>query len=300
MKHITQIILNRNFILIIALLAGVLFGDTANYIKDYTFYILAFVMMFATSGMSIKSLFPLKQNLEPALISILLNYVIFGTAIIGMAYILVPNNDLFLGFVVIAVSPPGVAIIPFSIFLKGNVNYSIVGVTAAFLASIFITPLGIELFSEKTTIDSYEIIIIMIKLILIPLILSRLLRFNKIKSSIDKIRGDIVNWGFAIVIFIITGLNRNVFLSDYYTLLNVSLVLLIGMIILGLAYEFLLKKLNVSKDIIVSQHLLLTIKSSGFSAVTALAIFGKVAAIPSAVLSVFVILQLLFLSVRKK
>ena len=43
---------------------------------------------------------------------------------------------------------------------------------------------------------------------------------------------------------------------------------------------------------------LLTIKSSGFAVVTALTLFGKEAAIPSAVMAIFVLLYLLYLSFR--
>ncbi len=49
----------------------------------------------------------------------------------------------------------------------------------------------------------------------------------------------------------------------------------------------------------VSRTLLLTIKSSGFAAVTAFSLFGDRAAIPSAVMAIIVLLYLIYLSFRK-
>ena len=53
-------------------------------------------------------------------------------------------------------------------------------------------------------------------------------------------------------------------------------------------------------DKLVSQKLLLTIKSSGFTASASMAIFGREAAVPSAVLAVLVLVYLLYLSIRNE
>jgi BASS family bile acid:Na+ symporter len=81
-------------------------------------------------------------------------------------------------------------------------------------------------------------------------------------------------------------------------LLLITIVLLSATFVVGSIYEFLIKRTNIEKKRVVSQVLLLTIKSSGFSVVTALTLFGKESAIPSAVLAVIVLLYLLFLSIK--
>jgi BASS family bile acid:Na+ symporter len=67
---------------------------------------------------------------------------------------------------------------------------------------------------------------------------------------------------------------------------------------MGTIFEFLSRKMNISYERTVPKVLLLTIKSSGFSVVTAMTLFGKEAAIPSAILAVIVLLYLLYLSIR--
>ena len=296
-----KIILNRNFILVLAVILGLLIGDWATLLKDYTFYILAIVMTFSTTGISTKAMFPLKEMFVPMLLGSFLNYVVFGVVIISVSYWLMPTPELFLGFVVIASTPPGVAVIPFSHILDGDLKYAIVGTLGAFISSLFFAPLIVSLFSNVDGgIDPLQLFVTMVQLVLLPLLISRLLLWKPIKPTVEKIRGRIVDWGFALIIFTAVGLNRQVFFSNFDILLLVSLVLFIGIFGLGWFYEWFSKKIGISAPVAVTQNLLVTIKSSGFAVVTALTLFGTEAAIPSAVMAIFVLMYLLYLSIRKE
>ncbi len=298
-KLVTRIIKDRNFVLILAVILGLTIGDYAEFLKSYTFYILAVVMIFSTTGLSTKALFPLKKMIQPLLLGPILNYFVFGAVIISLAYVLMPTPELFLGFVVIAATPPGVAVIPFSHILEGDIKYGIVGVLGAFISSIFLAPAIVGLLSNTDEgIDSGMLFMNMIKLVLIPMIISRFLLWEPIKPTVEKVRGKIVDWGFALLIFTAVGLNRQVFFSNFEVLFLVALVLFLSIFGLGFVYEKMAPKLRISKEIAMTQKLLLTIKSSGFAVVTALTLFGKEAAIPSAVMAIFVLLYLLYLSFR--
>lgn len=299
MNFLKKIILNRNFILILAVIMGLIAGEGANFTKHYTFYVLAVVMTFSTTGISTNAMFPLKTMLKPMLIGALLNYVVFGAVIISLAYWLMPTTELFVGFIVIASTPPGVAVIPFSHILNGDLKYGIVGTLGAFLASLIFAPLIVGLFTNiEGGINPMDLFVTMIKLVLIPLIISRLLLHKTIKPTVEKIRGKIVDWGFAIIIFTAVGLNRQVFFSNFDILGLVAIVLFLSLFGLGFIYEKLAPALGISPQVAVTQNLLLTIKSSGFAVVTALTLFGEEAAIPSAVLAIAVLAYLLFLNIR--
>lgn len=300
MEALKKIILNRNFILIFSVVLGLIFGDMAHYIKDYTFYVLAIVMTFSTTGINTKALFPLKSMIKPMIIGSLLNYVLFGTVIISLAYFLMPTPMLFLGFVIIASTPPGVAVIPFSGILHGDLKYGIIGTLGAFLSSLFFAPLILNLFSGlEGGINPMDLFWIMVKLVLIPLLLSRLLLARPVFPIVQKIRGKVVDFGFAIILFTAIGLNRQVFFSDFKTLALVFLVLFLSIFVLGYIYARFCKIINLDPQVAITQNLLLTIKSSGFAVVTALSLFGEEAAIPSAILSIVVLAYLLFLNLRK-
>ncbi len=255
-------------------------------------------MTFSTSGISTKSLWPPKNILKPMLIGALLNYIVFGLVIIGVAWILMPEKILLYGFVVIAAAPPGVSVIPFTYMLKGNVDYAILGTLGAFIASIFMAPLIVKFFGNSEGINSQQLFLMMVKLVLVPMILSRLLLIKPILPTVEKIRGKIVNWGFAIIIFVAVGINRQVFFSDYKTLLLVTITLFTGTFILGWLYDILSIKIFGYKEINIAENLLATTKSSGFSVVTALTLYGERAAIPSAVMAVIILIYFLFRSIR--
>jgi len=299
-KFLSQIVLNRNFILVLAVLLGMLKGEFAIYIKDYTFYILAVVMTFSMTGIGTRSLFPLQRNIAPMLLGTFLNYFVFGAVIISAAYLLMPSEQLFYGFVVIASTPPGVAVIPFSNILGGDVKYSIVGVLGAFISSVFLAPAIVGYFAqvEGEGINSFQLFLNMIKLVVLPLLVSRLLLWKKIEPTVVKLRGNIVDWGFAFIIFTAVGMNRQVFFSNFEVLLLTSLVLFIGTFGLGSLYEIFVRKAGIPEDVGMTQNLLLTIKSSGFAVVTSLSLFSTEAAVPSAVMAVFVLIYLLYLSFR--
>ena len=151
---------------------------------------------------------------------------------------------------------------------------------------IIIAPALINIFAHGVSISAWSLFILMIKLVLIPLLVSRLLLYKPIFKYVARIRGKVVDWGFAIIIFTAVGMNRDVFFSNPKILILSLIVLLSATFLIG------------SYERCITQVLLLTIKSSGFSVVTAMTLFGKEAAIPSAILAVVVLLYLLYLSIR--
>lgn len=298
MQLVKRLILNRNFILVFAVIAGLAAGDKASVLKNYTFLALATTMAFSMTGISLKSLVNPGKMLVPMFMGALLNYAVFGLLLVGLAWLVMPTKELFYGFVVIAAAPPGVAIIPFATILKGDVEYAIAGVLGAFLASVFVAPVFVSLFANQQGISSYSLFIMMVQLVIIPLIISRFLLYKPLFRYVHPIRGKVVDWGFAIMIFVAVGMNRQVFFSTPKILLLVSFVLLVMTFGLGWAYGLVAGRLHTSLPRITTQKMLTTIKSSGFSVFTALTLFGKEAAIPSAVLAVVVLIYLIYLSVK--
>ncbi len=300
MNKLISILKNRNTLLIAAIVSGLIWGDYAEYIKHLTFYILAIVLSFSTTGLGGSGLSSKKSILSAIGVGVLLNYVIFGAVLLIIAHFLAPSQDIFYGFVVIAATPPGVAIIPFSHLLGGNINKSTLGTLGGFLASIFLAPIIIKIFTGNDNLAMLPLFISMIKIIVLPMIASRLLLIKSIKPFTIKARGQIVNWGFASIIFIAVGINRTVFLSNYDILFYVGLILFIAMFVLGQVYDLILKRFKIAPSERMSQNLLLTLKSSGFSVVTAIELFNEDAVIPSAVMSIFVLAYLLFLTFKKQ
>lgn len=300
MSKFVKIVLNRNFILILAVVTGLLLGEVTRYLKEYIIYLLALVMIFSTTAISTRAFLPIKKTIRPFLYGIFLNYLVFGIFMLLSSFIFIKEEIIFHGFVIIVATPPGVAIIPFTFIFRGDTEYGIIGVLGAFFASIFMAPLLVMVFTGNNMVNPLDIFLLMGKVIVLPFLFSRVLLHEKLKPGVERIRGSVVDWGFAFIIFIVVGLNRDILFGNPGLIAKVSIVLFISIFVLGTIYEFIAKYFNRDKTKIIPEILLVTIKSSGFSAVTAIALFNERAAIPSALLAIFVLIYLLFLSFRSE
>lgn len=299
-QQIYKLIFNRNIVLIGAIVLGIVAGGLSDILKDSSIYILAIVMTFATTGIETKGLLPISKSIKTMGVSILLGYFIFSTVLLTLSWLLIDNTYLFYGMVIIAASPPGGALIPFTQILKGDMNYSMVGTLGAFIASIFVAPLIIMFFAGADTLNPIDLLVIMGKIIVVPFFISRFLLFKKVYPVVEKIRGRLVEFGFAIIIYIAVGLNRDVLFANFDILASISTVLVISIFGLGGLHRIVSKRLNINKQVIISQNLLLTVKSAGFSASTSLIIFGKEAALPAAIYSIIGLFYLLYLSISNE
>ena len=296
LQQIYKILFNRNIILIGAIILGMAAGGFSDSLKDYNIYILAVVMTFATTGIDTKGLLPVSKAIKTMGVAVLLGYFIFSTVLLTLSWFLIDNTYLFYGMVIIAASPPGGALIPFTHILKGDMNYSMVGTLGAFIASVFVAPLIIMVFAGANSLNPIHLIVIMVKIVVVPFMISRLLLYKKVYPVVVKIRGRLVEFGFAIIIYIAVGLNRDVLFTDFNILASISIVLIISIFGLGAVHRIISKQLNINKQVVISQNLLLTVKSAGFSASTSLVIFGKEAALPAAIYSIIGLVYLLYLS----
>lgn len=280
-------------IMVGALTAGLSFPQLAPTLKPFMIWILAIVMLFSTSGISFNVFKDVKKAMLTTLNSIMLNYVLFGIVLMALAFMIFDDPDIINGFIVIAASPPGIVVIPFSIIYKGDLNYSLIGILGAYIASIFISPTVLSLLSNGVDLDVTRIIQTIVIIVVIPLLLSRLLRIKKIYPTAEKMRGRVVDFGFATIVYTSVGLNQQLLFSNFSIIIYTSIILFTSIFILGLAYSRIRNK-QISRPLNISHNLMLTLKSSGFSAATAISLFPAKAAIPAAVLSVFVLLYLIF------
>ncbi len=295
MKLFFKIIQNRNAILISALFFAFLLPESAQYTKKYTLYILALVMIFSMTGIQLKLLKNFKSTFKVSLEATFLNFILQAIILLGISYFIFDKN-IFNGFVIIAATPPGVAVIPFTYTFKGNLNYSFRAILGTYLISIFLSPLIIYMFSEGVILDPLIIVGVILKIIIIPLLLSRILLIKKVYPITEKIRGKIIDWGFALIIYTAVAVNRNLILSDYITVLKSVGVIFTSIFAIGLIYLYLNRKKS-DKKLIISKNLILTVKSSGFAIAVTLILFEAKSAVPAAVLSIFVLLWLITLNI---
>ncbi len=289
---------NRDFLFVAALVLGITAGHLARWTQSWTLPVLAVAMTVSITQVTSDAFWPLRKLVRPLMLSILLNYVILGAVILVPARFLIPEQDLWTGFVISAAVPPGVAVIPFSYVAGGDTSFALVGTVGGYLAALAITPAMALWLVGESLIQPMRLITTLAQLIVIPLILSRLVLLSPARAAIERWRGKIVNWAFFLVIFTIIGLNRSVFLREPRLVALISAITMARSFGLALVLERVLQRLRVDKPSLVSYVLMGTLKNGGMAAATSLALSGERASVPAAVGAALAVPYLLWIGAR--
>lgn len=300
MSKLKMILVNRNTIFLLALTAGLLVPYAAPVTRHLVLPALALAM--ALSMMDITSdLFLRPRSLFfPALLGIIMSYIILGNIIIGISALVIRDEMLWTGFVLLAAAPPAVAVIPFSGFLRGDGPLSLIGTVGAYLGALVIIPLISIKLLGAATFDPYKLLLIAAELILLPLAVSRLLIRKRWNKRIESSRGAITNWSFFVVLYTMIGLNRCVILGHTPTLLPVVMIAVITTFILGFLIDWVCRLFQISTETRTSLVLLGTLKNQGLAGGLALTLFGQEASLPSAVSTMIMIFYVIWLDFKKR
>ena len=141
MVKVTSLVQDRNFILLFAMVFGLIWGKGAQWTEQIILPALAVVMTLSMLSIPTNIFRPLRAIIAKIVTGILLNYLLLGGLIIGLSTLLIHDDALWNGFVIIAIVPPAVAVVPFTFFLDGNVRFSLIGTIGAYLGALIITPL---------------------------------------------------------------------------------------------------------------------------------------------------------------
>lgn len=290
-KMLLRVLNHRDVVLALAIICGLILGDKTRILGDYSIWTLTVVMIFSTTGFSFRTWKPFKNVISDISKALFLNYLLFGVTLLIVSNIIPKGGDfdvLRTGILIIAASPAGPSIIAFTGLLKGNLTYSVNGVFGITLASLGLTPLLLFLLVGTSDISPRLLFPMLLQLIVVPLIMSRILRHKNIIAKAKSVSPTIVKWGFFLVIVPTVGLSRDVIFSEPLLVIFSALVFFIVIYGISIVYFLITKKRKDSRDII-SGILLTVVKSSAFSAVVAFSFFeDPVVALPSAVLSIFV------------
>ena len=245
MPHILKILNHRSFILLTALLFGLILGDRTSYISPASVYVLALVMIFATVDFSFKDFTDVKTSFKILSITFLLNYIVLGGALLLICHLFFGESELWLGCVLLAASPPGPSVVPFSAMMKGNISYGVIGLFGLHLIALVAAPLILLIFSGSIETITTVTIAVLIKTVIIPLIMSLPLRHKKIIDKARKYKGNVINWGFFIIILTIVGQSKKMMFSNP-TLVWESIVLFSSTMFVGaLVYNIVAIRLNI-------------------------------------------------------
>jgi BASS family bile acid:Na+ symporter len=300
MDSLKRLLRNRNVILTSALGIGLFWGKGARWTEPITLPALAIVMTLSTIGLPASTFRSYRSLLTPALIGIVMNYFVLGIALLVLNAILIHDEALRMGFILIAAVPPAVAVIPFTFFLRGDETLSLIGTMGGYLGALIIMPISALLFLGPGFVDPMKLAVIMLELILFPVIVSRLLLRFGMASRLYSIRGPITNWSFFLLTYTIVGLNRDLILGSPLSLLPAVVIALASTFLLGWGIEKAGILLHLPEKVLTSLVLLGTLKNYGLAGGLALALFSKKTSVPATVSAVFMIVYVIWLELKLK
>ena len=288
----------RNFLLLSAVVLGAVVGPAARYTSWLTVPGLALAMTVSLTGIGTADLKPLGRVLRAVGLGLLLSYVVNGGVVLLLGRLLITDPMLWIGLVLLAATPSGIAVLPFAYALGGDVSAALIGTLGVYLSAIAVMPLLTVLLLGSAVIEPLRLVRSVVELVVIPLILSRVINATPLKEPAARWRGTVVNWSFALVILTVIGLNRAAVLRQPQLVLLLALVGLASTFGLGWVLEKVLRWRKVGRPQMVTSILLGTIKNTNMTAATTLMLLGERASLAPAIVSVMTVLYLVYLGLH--
>jgi BASS family bile acid:Na+ symporter len=300
MARLKLLLYNRNLIFLLALGMGLLIPHAVPVARHLVLPALALAMVLSTLDVGDDLFLRPRTLLFPAMLGILMSYILLGNVIIGLSTLMMADEALWTGFVLLAAVPPAIAVIPFSGFLRGNANLSLLGTIGAYLGALAIMPLIAFTLLRSMAFDPFRLVLVILELIALPLAVSRLLIRKGWKERIAPVRGVVTNWCFFLVLYALVGLNREMILGRSITLIPIASIAFLSMFALGLLIDWVAGLFHLPQETRTSLVLLGTLKNQGIAGGLALTLFGQEAALPAAVFTVVMIVYIIWLDFKKR
>ena len=296
---ILRLLNNRNFIFLLAIVAGLVFPQAAPLTEPVMLWALAFVMMLSTLNVPNDFFKSPRAILLPSIAGILMTYLILGGFVLSLSAILIDYDPFRIGFILVAAVPPAIAVIPFSGALGGNVSYALAGTVASYLAALFLMPLMFVALMGMNFADPVRVMRLLTMLIVFPLLLSRIIIYMNLHQRIASIKGLLTDWSFFIVMYTIIGMNRDLIFEKPLMIAPSVVIAFAATFLLGYLIEKIGLCFKFDRKDVISLMLLGTLKNLGIAGGLALSLFTKESALPAAVYNIFMILYFIWLDLRR-
>jgi BASS family bile acid:Na+ symporter len=287
---------NRNVLLILSIIVALPAGQAAPWLEPLVLPALCLVMTLALLEVSGASFRSARGLALPILAGLGLNFGVNGGLVLALSKVLATEEAIYTGFVLIAAAPPAVAVVPFTALLKGDRTFAFLGTIGCYLGALAITPLMAVGLLGTSFINPLKIFWILVILIVLPLVISRVIRRANLVERLEPGRGALTNWSFALITYTIVGLNRELFMHDPVALLPPMLIALASTFGLGWIISGVARLLGLSREITVSLVMLGTLKNAALAGGLALSLFNQQTAVPATVSSIFLIVYFIWLS----
>jgi BASS family bile acid:Na+ symporter len=299
MAEIKNLLHSRHLLFVLSLAAGMIADRGALWTMPLVLPALALVMTLSTLGIP-NDVFRAPRALLPqALLGTVMSYVVLGNFIIALSAVLIREEALWTGFVIMAAVPPAIAVAPFANYLEGNVSHARTGTAGAYLGALIIMPLIAFGLLGTSFVDPYRLAVVMLGLIVLPLLISRLIIAKGWSERLEPLKSRLTDWCFFLVMYTIVGMNRGLLLQRPSILLLVIVVAFASTFLLGVIIEWVGGLFRINRETLTRLVLFGTLKNYSLAGGIALYLFEPEMALPAAVATVFMLIYIVWLGYRK-
>ena len=196
-----RLIGDRNAILILGFALGLALGPTvARRTEPLTLPALAVAITMTVSAISSRAVRPWRRLARMTLLAVGSSYGLGSAVILTLSWLLLRDQELLIGYVLLAAAPPGAAALALSAGLRGDLLLSLIGTVGAYLAALFIAPVMTLLLAGPGLFDPLQLLVVLLELVAVPLVVSRLLRTPRLLPYARRWREPVISWAFFLVI----------------------------------------------------------------------------------------------------
>jgi bile acid:Na+ symporter, BASS family len=229
-----------------------------------------------------------------------MNYLVLGNFIILASVFLIHKQELWVGMVLIAAMPSSLEIILLGNLSRIEKNSIFTALAGTYLGALFIIPLVGLCFLKYINLNHWNIIVLILGLIFLPLIISRIIIEKEWDTIIKKYEETTIDYSSFIVFYTITAGSR-IFLMHWSS--DLSIIALIAFVSTFLFY-FMIRKIGFyfhGQENKINFFILLgTMKDCGLAGGIALTVCNQEAAIPSLIFAVFTFIYMNWLKYRMR
>jgi bile acid:Na+ symporter, BASS family len=229
-----------------------------------------------------------------------MNYLVLGNFIILAAAFLIHKQELWIGIVLVAAMPSSLEIITLGNLLRVEKNYIFTSLAGTYLGALLIVPLVGLCFLKYLHLNYWNITLLILGLILLPLIVSRLVIEKEWDKIIEPYEETTTDYSYFIVFYAITANSRNFFINWSYDIFIIALIAF-GSTFL---FYFLIRRigyyLHEEENKINFFILLGTMKDCGLAGGIALIVFSPEVALPSLIFAVFTFIYMNWIKYRTR
>ncbi|MFP4118205.1 MAG: hypothetical protein ACLFTR_04765 [Candidatus Woesearchaeota archaeon] len=272
-------------IIFVALFLAIFFPQPATFIKDYLIFILIFMLSISIRNLGAEHLNIKKKELVGVLVFV--NAFILSATYIAMSYLLISNELYRNALIIYSLMPPAIGIVSLGYIYHVDMKVDLYAEFIGYIVSLGIIPLGTHIFM-RTAIAPIDVLEVIFFLLVIPMILSRIIRRIAIPDDTLKM---IISTCFGFVIYTIVGFNLEMIMENLRDVLNITILLFILRIILMIAI-FMIARRYLSHENSVLLTLFGTMKNGAAATAISLMLLGVESTVPLALEAIFFALGL--------